>query len=159
MPPIHRSKPKAIEWVRKALLRTRGRELPGNFNPLLVGELFWEQSSKWYRVAESHVKDVTDVYNRFLNTLLREKCPEDIYTRLWSSKIEDALKLRFDGSAREMERIIEDIKSYPIIYNHYYTEIIKKRRREREEKSLASCINNATEYVKLLGYNSNHISI
>jgi len=158
VPPIHRSKPEAMEWVRKALLRTRGRELPGNFNPLLVGELFWEQSSKWYRVAESHVEDVADVCNRFLDALLREKCPEDVYTRLWSSKIEDALKLRFDGSAREMERITEDIKSYPITYNHYYTETIKKRRREREEKSLASCINNATEHVKLPGCNSNHTS-
>ncbi len=58
-----------------------------------------------------------------------------------------------------MERITEDIKSYPIIYNYYYTEIIKKRRREREEKSLASYINNATEYIKLLGYNLNYISI
>ena len=45
-PPIHRSKRQAIEWVREALLRTRGRELPGDFNPLLVSELFWEQSSK-----------------------------------------------------------------------------------------------------------------
>ena len=47
IPPIHWSEPRAIEWVRKTLVRIRGKELPGNFNPLLVGELFWEQSSKW----------------------------------------------------------------------------------------------------------------
>ncbi len=46
-PPIHWSKPEAMDWVREVLVRTRGKELPGNFNPLLVGELFWEQSSKW----------------------------------------------------------------------------------------------------------------
>ena len=139
-PPIHRSKREAMEWVREALLRTRGRELPGDFNPLLVGELFWEQSSKWQRMAEHHVGDVADVCNRFLDALLQEKCPKDVYTRLWSLKVEEALKLRFDGSAREMEKIMEDIRSYPITYNHFYTDTIKKRRRDRKEKSLANCI-------------------
>ena len=86
-------------------------------------------------MAEHHVGDVADVCNRFLDALLREKCPKDVYTRLWSSKVEDALKLRFDDSVREMERIMEDIRSYPITYNHYYTDTIKKRRRERKEKS------------------------
>jgi len=32
----------ALDWVGKVILRTRGRELAGNFNPLVIGELFWE---------------------------------------------------------------------------------------------------------------------
>jgi len=71
-----------MDWVRGVLVRTRGKELPGNFNPLLVSELFWEQSSKWQQMAEFHIKDITDVYNQFLNNLLKEKCPKDVYTRL-----------------------------------------------------------------------------
>ncbi|KAL9627404.1 MAG: hypothetical protein Q9164_007617, partial [Protoblastenia rupestris] len=158
VPPIHWSEPTAIEWVRKVLVRTRGKELPGNFNPLLVGELFWEQSSKWQQMAERHVEGVAEVCNRFLDALLREKCPKDVYTRLWSSKIEDVLKLRLDGSTREMEKIMEDIKSYPITYNHYYTDTIKKRRREREEKVLANCIDNATQHIAPTEYHSYHAS-
>jgi len=156
--PVHWSKPRAMDWVREVLVRTRGKELPGNFNPLLVGELFWEQSSKWQQMAKHHVEDVADLCNRFLDALLREKCPKDVYTRLWSSKVDDALKLRFDGSAKELEKIMEDIKSYPITYNHYYTDTIKKRRREREERSLANCIENATQHVILPGCSSNHTS-
>lgn len=158
LPPLHWSLSTALEWVRGVLVRTRGKELPGNFNPLLVGELFWEQSSKWQQMAEHHIEDVADVCNRFLDALLREKCPKDVYTRLWSSKIEDALKLRLDGSAKELEKIMEDIKSYPITYNHYYTDTIKKRRREREEKSLTNCIENATQHVALPGCHSTHTS-
>ena len=157
-PPTHWSKPRAMDWVRRVLVRTRGKELPGNFNPLLIGELFWEQSSKWQRMAEHHVEDIADVCTRFLDALLREKCPQDVHIRLWSSKFEDALTSRFDGSAREIEKIMEDIKSYPITYNHYYTDTIKKRRREREEKCLANCIDNATQHVLLPGCNSNHTS-
>ena len=157
-PPTHWPKSRAMDWVRGVLVRTRGKELPGNFNPLLIGELFWEQSSKWQRMAEHHVEDVADVCTRFLDALLREKCPKDVYTRLWSSKIEDALMSRFDGSTREIEKIMEDIKSYPITYNHYYTDTIKKRRKEREEKCLVNCIDNATQHVLLPGCNSNHTS-
>ena len=57
-----------------------------------------------------------------------------------------------------MKRITEDIKSYSITYNHYYTDTIKKRRREREEKSLISCIDNATQHIILPKYRSNHTS-
>ena len=44
--PAQVSNAEALQWVHQVLIRTRGRELPGNFNPLLIGELFWEQSSK-----------------------------------------------------------------------------------------------------------------
>jgi hypothetical protein len=45
--PTKMSYREATGWVSQVLKRTRGRELPGNFNPILVGELFWEQASKW----------------------------------------------------------------------------------------------------------------
>ena len=50
-------------------------------------------------MAEQHVEDVADVCTRFFDGLLREKCPKDIHTRLWLSKIENALVLRYAGSA------------------------------------------------------------
>ena len=43
--PTKLSYPEATGWVSQVLKRTRERELPSNFNPLLIGELFWEQSS------------------------------------------------------------------------------------------------------------------
>lgn len=109
-------------------------------------------------MIKHYVKNVANLCNRFLNALLREKCPKDKYTRLWSFKVNDALKLRFDDLAKELKKIMKDIKSYSIIYNHYYTNTIKKRRREREERSLINCIENASQHVKLSRYNSNHTS-
>ena len=43
-------------------------------------------------------------------------------------------------------------------YNHYYTDTIKKRRREREEKVLANRIDNATQHIALTEYHSYHTS-
>jgi len=34
----------------------RGKELVGSFNPLLIDELFWEQSANWNRLARDYIE-------------------------------------------------------------------------------------------------------
>jgi len=138
------TKSEALDWVRKVLIRTRGKELVGNFNPLLIGELFWEQSSKWDKIAASHVEKVARVCQRFLKALLQDRCPKDVETRIWTSKIEDKLKARNQAAIAELGQLIEDLKSYPINYNHYYTDTITKRREQRQKAALTKCIKDAT---------------
>jgi hypothetical protein len=38
--PIVLGRREALDWVEQNLVQTRGWELAGNFNPLLIGELF-----------------------------------------------------------------------------------------------------------------------
>ncbi|KAM0802080.1 dynamin family protein-like protein [Usnea florida] len=149
------TKGEALEWVRQVLMRTRGRELVGNFNPLLVGELFWEQCSNWNRLAVHFLDDVDEVCNRFLAIVLADKCPKDIVSRLHASLIRDSLRARKDEALQELGRIIEDTRYYPINYNHYYTDTLYNRRRERNKASLASCIESATTNHVLKGCSSN----
>lgn len=156
--PTRMSHAQALSWVSQALTRTRGKELSGNFNPLLVGELFWEQSSNWCQLATEHVEHVGHICSRFLEALLHDKCPKDIQSRLWSSQIQDTIKSRNEASICELKLIIEDLRSYPMNYDHYYTDTIEKQRREREEKDLAKCIEAATKRTKLDGCHSSHTS-
>lgn len=155
--PQRMSNKEALDWVSKVMLRTRGRELAGNFNPRVIGELFWEQSSKWQRFAMAHIDQVADACRLFLADLLKEKSASDIYSRIWS-QIQNDLKLRYKGATDEPKRNMEDIKSYPVNYNHYYTDIIKSRRRMREKGELAECIEAATRYDHLSGCQSDHTS-
>ena len=158
MVPTNMSYSKALEWVSQVLKRTRGRELPGNFNPLLVGELLWEQCSNWYQLAVDHVEEVSLVCSQFLAALLQEKCPKDIHSRLWSSVIQDTLKSRNEASVDELELIMKDVQSYPINYNHYYTDVIKQRRQARGKKALTECIKGATKHTHVAGCHSDHTS-
>jgi hypothetical protein len=80
----------------------------------------------------------------FVSDLLQELCPEDIYTRLSSSDINDALKQRLEHSQAELKKIIADKKLYPMTYNHYYTMTIQKLRSQRAKKNLTECIAEAT---------------
>ena len=111
--PSKKDRKEAIAWVRLALVRTRGRELVGSFNPLLVAELFWKQSEKWTGMAVEYVDQVADVCRRFLEILLHDKCPKDVISRLHTSMVLDALKARHDNAMDELNRLITEIKSYP----------------------------------------------
>ncbi|MCJ1391418.1 hypothetical protein MMC18_004282 [Xylographa bjoerkii] len=142
--PTKLSSSKSLKWVEQVLVRTRGRELPGNFNPLVVGELFWEQSTNWQQLAADHVDKVAHVCTQFLKALLLAKAPKDIFSRLWASHIQDALKSRSEKAVQELKMLIEDIQNYPINYNHYYTDTIKKQRQDRQKEALAKSIADAT---------------
>lgn len=141
--PTKMSNDEALVWVRERIIQARGRELPGNFNPLVIGELFWEQSSRWHEIAVKHVDQVRDICYRFLSELLREKSPADIYSRLWP-RVEDELASRYRNALEELRRLEEDIKNYPINYNHYYTDTIQKRVNRRRKKDLKTCVEKAT---------------
>ncbi|KAI0440050.1 interferon-induced GTP-binding protein Mx [Xylaria telfairii] len=156
--PTELSREEALDWVRKVLVRTRGKELVGNFNPLLIGELFWEQSSGWKELAVFHIEEVSRVYKKFCSVLLSSKTPKDIRSRLWSSKISDALKDRHRAAFDELDRVIEDNRCFPITYNHYYTDTIFKRRQDRQKVSLTRAVEASTEHRRLPDCTSNHTS-
>lgn len=72
--------------------------------------------------------------------------------------MKDALQRRSENAFTEIGRIMENIKSYLITYNHYYTDTIHKKRHEREQKSLVNCIENATQQIRFSECQSDHTS-
>lgn len=98
----------ALEWVSRAITRARGKEPVGNYNPLVIGELFWEQSSLWKTLVEEHMDTVFDICHTFFDTLLQEMCPADMRSRLSTLKVIDALENRRLAATVELEYLIRD---------------------------------------------------
>ncbi|TGO86919.1 hypothetical protein BPOR_0266g00020 [Botrytis porri] len=146
--PERLTKKEGLDWVRQALTRTRGKELPGNYNPSLISELYWEQSAKWEELATEHIEQVSDVCTKFLKNLLLEMTPRDVESRLWSSRIEDELRNRNAAATRELNNLIVDNTNHPINYNHYYTDTIKSRQQERANAELEKCCQDASASVE-----------
>jgi len=137
----------ALKWVSNAMIRNRGQELPGNFNPLLVGELFWEQASKWKGLAEAHLDKVAQICSSFLEILFKDSCPRDVHSRLWGFRIQEALNSRKQAATTELNLLINDIvDGYPINYNQYYTDTINKRRQDRQNAKLTRSIESSKEH-------------
>ncbi|KAK5110093.1 hypothetical protein LTR85_001555 [Meristemomyces frigidus] len=126
--PAPLSHKEALQWVSRVLVRSRGKEPVGNYNPLIIGELFWELSSKWEHFAADHVDQVSEICTMFTNTLLEETCPKDVRTRLTELKIKESLQKRRDRATEELCRILEDKQDFPATYNHYYTDNVQKAR-------------------------------
>uniref|UniRef100_A0A093USG4 Interferon-induced GTP-binding protein Mx n=1 Tax=Talaromyces marneffei PM1 TaxID=1077442 RepID=A0A093USG4_TALMA len=55
-----------IERIEKILKRTRGRELPGTFNPMIVCDLFMEQCALWRGITHEHIEEVARAVKRFI---------------------------------------------------------------------------------------------
>ena len=148
----------ALEWISRVLVRSRGKEPIGNYNPLIIGELFWERSSKWKALAEGHVDQVADMCKMCTNTLLEETCPKDVRTRLSELKVKEALESRKARATAELLRIVEDKQDFPAVYNHYYTDNVQKSRNKRKDGVLSESIKAATTHQRRPDCNSNHTS-
>src|SRR5438034_3589103 len=57
-PQIHRSA--FVDEVQKRMRRSRGLELPGTFNPLIIGDLFYIQSRPWESIVEECINELLE---------------------------------------------------------------------------------------------------
>lgn len=130
----------AIEWVRKRLVRGRGRELPGSFNPLLVGELFRDQSMRWEKIAREHVEEVWIASKSFLERLLENITDDGTFRALFTLWIDPNTNERFDKANQTLDRLLVDRERHPITYNHYYTEVLQRIMEQRQTKDVADKI-------------------
>ena len=138
--PIAMSRADAIKWVRKLLERSRGRELPGSFNPMLVSELFRDQSRPWERIAREHVQSIWIASKAFLERLFDILIDEETFETLFTHWIDPNLTARFTRANERLDGLLVDREKHAITYNHHYTEVLQSLREERQVKALVEKI-------------------
>ncbi|KAF2149400.1 dynamin family protein-like protein, partial [Myriangium duriaei CBS 260.36] len=136
----------ALIWVRNVLERSRGRELAGNFNPLLIGQLFREQSQPWDKLAASHVDRIASYCAIFIARLLRSLTSEDVFKKIMTHLVEPALSRRKKVAHARLQEILEDKQGHPITYNHYYTSTVQAIRSKKIEKKLEKALEGLKVY-------------
>ncbi|KAF2036298.1 GTP-binding protein [Setomelanomma holmii] len=136
--PMKMTREEAIDWVHRTLERSRGLELPGSFNPLIVSQLFWEQSTPWNELALTHIENVAAKCATFVDTVLNETAPSDIKTRLTDYCVEKALSDALTNAKIELEKIIADKERNLMTYNHYFTTKIQDQRKSKLAQILSS---------------------
>jgi hypothetical protein len=128
---------KALDWVKSILIRNRGRELPGLFNPMIVSQLFLDKSQRWESMAEQHIEAVSKVCKRFIHDVVSNLASPDIASRLISHSVESSLDAAETKAREELKQLLEDTKSHPISYNHYFTDNLQKKQQERFTNRMA----------------------
>ncbi|KAK6213891.1 vacuolar sorting protein VPS1 [Colletotrichum tabaci] len=130
-----------ISWIKETYLQTRGRELPGNYNHVLLAELFHEQSSPWRKIAENHVSEVVDEVCKWVHQAVFRLFPEDRLRRDLEMICQERLERCRAHGFEELRKILLDEERHPITYNHYYTDNIQKARSESQKATLQGVMN------------------
>lgn len=116
--------------------RSRARELPGTFNPQLVGELFARQCQPWKELAaeieEEILHKVYDVAQDIVDHVAVRETAGSIY-HFVNSGI-DTLKSQLKDKFAEL--LQPHFESHPITYNHYLTDNVQKAQAKRRRRHL-----------------------
>jgi Dynamin family/Dynamin central region len=126
-----------VDEVQQRMRRSRGRELPGTFNPLIIGDLFYLQSRPWgIMVAECIDRLLEDVHKAIV-PIIRHILDEKSSTGLLEHIVTPSLdKIEMSLRMKTTELLSPQQSGHPITYNQYFTEIIQKAREEHRHKSI-----------------------
>lgn len=116
---------------------SRGRELSGTFNPLIVSELFAEQCKPWegivLGVKEKILHAIDEVTNAIVNHVAVEETASGIFSR--NSTVGGKFRSDLDS---EIKKLLEPhLNRHPITYNHYLTDNVEKAQEDRRCKKLS----------------------
>lgn len=133
--PLFLTRPEALQWVLPYVLHSRGRELAGSYNPLLISELFWAQSSSWETLAREHISHIFTLTHALITDALADTVPAsqlDIATKIWDHHLDNALNDRLNSAMSELGLLLSDQKRHPITYNTSYTSAVANKPVERD---------------------------
>ncbi|CAK7235005.1 hypothetical protein SBRCBS47491_009143 [Sporothrix bragantina] len=121
-----------INEVKNIINSSRGCELPGTFNPLVVTDLFQQQCKKWGALAEACVESIMQSSFALVSAALKHIAVEDTSDKIMRVLINPAMAaLRKDMLYQLQDVLKTHTDGHPITYNHYLTENVQKIRNER----------------------------
>ncbi|KAF6817471.1 dynamin [Colletotrichum sojae] len=132
-----------LAWIHITYVQTRGRELPGNYNHVLLAELFHEQSSPWRKIAESHVSGVLDEVSRWVHNAISKLFHEERLRRDVDNFCHQRLEKFRSNAFEELEKLLVDEGRHPITYNHYYTDNIQHARTDLQRAGVKTALTTA----------------
>ncbi|KAL7942892.1 P-loop containing nucleoside triphosphate hydrolase protein [Trichoderma barbatum] len=134
------SKAEMMRWVKEAYSRTKGKELPGNYNSALLAELFHEQSRRWPGIAESHIHNILEIVSEWIQLAVERLIPEGGMRAQIHSILQEWLEDTEKNALGELEKLIGDERRSPLTYNHYYTDNVQKTRLDGQKKAVQKAV-------------------
>lgn len=116
--------------------RSRARELPGTFNPLIISELFAAQCQPWQTIAKDAEEEILGIIYEVAQSVVDYVAVDETSRGIFYliSKGIDALKSDLGVKCKELLK--PHMEGHPITYNHYLTDTVQKRQSERRRYTL-----------------------
>jgi GTPase SAR1 family protein len=135
--PTQISRSKFVDEVMILMKRSRGCELPGTYNPLIIGDLFYEQSKKWGQLADRYADIILDATRATLDAILQHTADEATCEGLMRYILNPAM----DALKNDLEAMVSSIlephqRGHLITYNHYFTDNVQKAKAQHQKDTL-----------------------
>ncbi|KAI0481292.1 P-loop containing nucleoside triphosphate hydrolase protein [Xylariaceae sp. FL0804] len=151
--PVRRSSAKFImrstylDVVKDCMVECKGRELPGTFNPMVVGDLFSRQCKPWENITKNLVEEIHEAAARTFNTLVSEITDLNTKARLMRHIQKALYMLREDLKAKVGELLMPHLMVHPITYNNQLTERVQNIQYTRHKKRFDDAAEEACGYT------------
>ncbi|KAK4941259.1 hypothetical protein LTR10_018795 [Elasticomyces elasticus] len=126
---------KYLEQVTYQMRRNRGRELPGLFNPSIIGDLFFEQARPWLHIVNEATAKLIDATWRTVELVLDKAADSVTKEGIMRYTIRPNMEpicARLHVKAEEV--LMPHRKGHPLTFNHYFTENLQKKRQAENRK-------------------------
>jgi hypothetical protein len=131
------SRSQYVKEVKALMKESRGRELPGTYNPLIVTELFSKQCKPWKGLVCALSERILDSVYHTVNSVLQQIADEQTAAALLRDVLGLSLECLKLNLATKIQEILEPhLSGHPITYNHYLTENVQKAQAARHRREL-----------------------
>ncbi|KAH6632202.1 P-loop containing nucleoside triphosphate hydrolase protein [Chaetomium tenue] len=132
-----------VAQVKEVMKESRGRELPGTYNPLIVAELFSNQCKPWQGMVRNLLERTFQSAARTVENALHYVADGETTESLLRAVVNPSMESIKRGLSNKADEILEPhLSGHPITYNHYLTDNVQKaqaqRRRDQMEARLKS---------------------
>ena len=127
-----------LRGLRPIIQESRGRELSGTFNPLLIGRVFLDQSVKWDLIASIYGNRLWNACKSFFELLMRHAAQDSTAEAILQNVIEPALESRKTHLLSKIDELLSPYrKGYPLTLNASFVRESQKLEEEINDKARA----------------------
>ncbi|EJT72439.1 hypothetical protein GGTG_09305 [Gaeumannomyces tritici R3-111a-1] len=143
--PKHVRRSDYLRGVTVLMDRSKGRELPGTFNPLIVADLFRKECQPWEDLAAEATSSIVDAVTWMALTVLHQVALAKTVGGI-SSIVEQGIEERQQQlNTKVKELLAPHYEGHPITYNNFLTDMVKKAQKERRDKRRAEALKEVIE--------------
>lgn len=132
-PQISRSE--YVEDVANRLKFSKGRELPGLFNPLIVNDLFFEQCEPWRRITRLLAEDILEAVQETIRLIVEHISASDVAEGVLKFIRQGIESLKGDLDA-QVDMLLASTTQHPITYNPQLTENVQRIQQARHKRDM-----------------------
>ena len=129
-----------VKQVKERMKQSRGRELPGLYNPMIIAEMFSEQCKPWAEITNSFKERIIKAIMKCLLRILNHITAPETTGRILQIISDGIAKLQAKLEKKIQELLDTIYTRHPITYNHYLTETVQKIQTKRQRKALTQSL-------------------